>query len=161
MAQKAFRLTESEIQTLESVAKACNCTQTEVIRQCIQALKDGRLSFIQEGIQDAPKSDTSDTPGDTVETDALRDEIAVLKAQVETQTSQLAAKDSQIAEGMAALAKAQQLTDQAQQLHAQDSKTLAALGDAINRPGLRGAAGRRLLFGQAGQVQGPEGGDEA
>lgn len=85
MPQRAFRLTDAEVETLKRVADERGCSQTDVIRSCIAALDDGDASATRH------------------QADTNAEIIAAL-------TAQLAVKDEQIAHLHGLLDQSQKLT---------------------------------------------------
>lgn len=85
MPQRAFRLSDSEVDTLKRVADERGCSQTDVIRSCIASLDD------------------EDTCATRPATDTNAEIIAAL-------TAQLAVKDDQIAHLHGLLDQSQKLT---------------------------------------------------
>lgn len=85
MPQRAFRLSDSEVDTLKRVADERGCSQTDVIRSCIAAL------------------DVGDADATRSATDTNAEIIAAL-------TAQLAVKDEQIAHLHGLLDQSQKLT---------------------------------------------------
>lgn len=105
MKQKVFRLTETQINTLKSIATERGCTETDVIRSCIDQLS----------IKQPEKAEYSN------------EAIAAL-------TGQLAEKDRTIdrlldalAESQRVLGEAQEATKAAQALHAAEKQETMAL----------------------------------
>ena len=85
MPQRAFRLTDAEVETLKRVADERGCSQTDVIRSCIAALDNGAAGATRPA------------------TDANAEIITAL-------TAQLAVKDDQIAHLHNLLDQSQKLT---------------------------------------------------
>lgn len=85
MPQRAFRLSDSEVDTLKRVADERGCSQTDVIRSCIASLDD------EDAGATRPATDTN------------AEIIAAL-------TAQLAVKDDQIAHLHGLLDQSQKLT---------------------------------------------------
>lgn len=108
MIQKMFRLTEDQVRKLKSFAKEQGCTESDVIRSCIDNLGE-------------------DTQGD-IRTDRRNDEvISCLADQLKEKDSQIRRKDAEIGRLLDALVASQEATQAAQALNAAEKRAALAL----------------------------------
>lgn len=108
MKQKMFRLTEDQIRKLKSFAKEQGCSESDVIRSCIDHL--GR--------------DTQPDTHNGAENDAA---IDCLADQLKEKDAQIRRKDEEIGRLLDALVASQEATQAAQALNAAEKRAALAL----------------------------------
>lgn len=108
MKQKMFRLTDDQIRKLKSFAEEQGCSESDVIRSCIEQL--GR--------------DTQPDTHDRAENDTA---IECLAEQLKEKDAQISRKDEEIGRLLDALVASQEATQAAQALNAAEKRAALAL----------------------------------
>lgn len=111
MKQKMFRLTDDQIMRLKSFAEEQGCSESDVIRSCIEQL--GRDT----------QPDTHDRAENNTAIDCLADQLKEKDAQIKR-------KDEEIGRLLDALVASQEATQAAQALNAAEKRAALALESA-------------------------------
>lgn len=119
--QIPFRLTESEVNILDSVAKERGCKRIDLIRAYIKSLDDDTSEGICKDTCDI-QEDTRDIPSDSCLMETLQAAVDALTSQLAAKDNQISEKDDQIASLTRALAAEQKQVNEAHVLHAADKK---------------------------------------